>query len=139
MKYSELIKQNRIKAGKFSPEQVKQCVEIANRDTATSKSLQKENTDWAYNIAYNAMLQAGRAFMFSKGYRPSGEAQHAAVIEFLRLALDKSFKEKLDVMDIMRRKRNKAVYDSAGLVSETEVKDAVKNAGEFVAAVLDVL
>jgi len=37
-----------------------------------ARSVLNENCDWAFSIAYNAMLQAVRALMFSKGYRPKG-------------------------------------------------------------------
>jgi uncharacterized protein (UPF0332 family) len=132
MKYSELLNNNLIKAGKFSAKQVEECFGISRRDLDTAKKIQGENDDWAYNIAYNAMLQAARGLMFSKGYRPAGEAQHVTVIKFLEITLDKSYKEKLEIMDMMRRKRNKNIYDMAGIVSEIEVEEAVKTAGNFV-------
>ncbi|MFQ5807774.1 MAG: hypothetical protein ACE5I3_15110 [Phycisphaerae bacterium] len=36
--------------------------------------------EWAFNIAYNAMHQAGRAFMFRAGYWTAGEGPHATVV-----------------------------------------------------------
>lgn len=132
MNYSELENSNSIKPGKFSAEQVAECFGISRRDLATAKKIQGENDDWAYNIAYNAMLQAARGLMFSKGYRPTGESQHVTVIKFAVMTLDKSYKDLLDIMDMMRRKRNKNIYDTAGLVSMTEVREAIKTAEEFV-------
>ncbi|MDI6903496.1 MAG: hypothetical protein QMC77_07160, partial [Methanocellales archaeon] len=35
---------------------------------------------WALAIAYNAMLQAGRALIFSEGYRPIGRYEHVGVM-----------------------------------------------------------
>lgn len=64
--YSGLIKDNRIKAGKFSRKQVKDCLSLAERDIATARKIVVENPDWGYNIAYNAMLQAARASCFPK-------------------------------------------------------------------------
>ena len=130
--YSELLNEKRIKQGDFSEEQVRECFNIARRDIRTSKIIKQENQDWAYNIAYNAMLQAARGLMFSAGYRPAGEAQHVTVIKFAELTLEKEFRETLNIMDSMRRKRNRTVYDVSGLVSETEVKEAIKAAEEFV-------
>ncbi len=69
--------------------------------------------EWAFNIAYNAMLLAGRAVMFSAGYRPTaGEGGHVAVVEFLRIRLDNSFQSTLEVMDRMRRQRHRIAYDN---------------------------
>ena len=49
---------------------------LARRDIDTARTLLSTDCDWAYNIAYNAVLQAGRALMFAKGYRPDGANQH---------------------------------------------------------------
>lgn len=83
------------------------------------------NSDWAYTIAYNAILQAGRALMFSKGYRPDGSHQHIAVVKFAALFLEEN---DAIIFDRMRRKRNSSVYDTAGSVSETEADSAVRHA-----------
>lgn len=132
MNYSELSNNNLIKPGKFTAAQIDECFGISRRDLETAKKIQGENDDWAYNIAYNAMLQAARGLMFSKGYRPAGEAQHVTVIKFAAMTLDKSYKEALEIMDMMRRKRNKNIYDMAGLVSGSEVMEAIKTAELFV-------
>lgn len=45
-------------------------------------------------LFYNAMLQAGRALMFSKGYRPKGKYQHA-VVEFVRSTFSEEFADNI--------------------------------------------
>ena len=45
--------------------------------------------DWAYTIAYNAVLQEGRALMFAHGYRPDGANQQISVVKFAELYLEK--------------------------------------------------
>lgn len=137
--YSELIKDNRIKAGRFSKKQVKDCLDLARRDIRTAGKIIGEDSDWGYNIAYNAMLQAARALMFSKGYRPTGEGQHATTIQFARIVLGNEFTSILEFMDRMRRKRNRAVYDMAGLVSSKEAFEAIKTAESFVLAISEIL
>jgi uncharacterized protein (UPF0332 family) len=81
--------------------------------------------DWAYTIAYNAVLQAGRALMFSKGYRPAGANQHISVVKFAERYLDK---DDIIIFDRMRRKRNCTVYDAAGSITESEANFAVGQA-----------
>jgi len=88
-----------------------------------------ENNDWTFSIAYNAMLQAVRALMFSKGYRPSGRNQHISVVRFAELFLRK---EDVIVLDRMRRKRHATLYDTAGMVSESEAKNAFERAEKLV-------
>jgi uncharacterized protein (UPF0332 family) len=108
---------------------VEDALNLAKRDITVAKALLRENDDWAFSIAYNAMLQALRALMFSKGYRPSGRNQHISVVRFAELFLRK---EEVVVLDRMRRKRHATVYDTAGTISETEAENAVERAKNLV-------
>jgi len=104
-----------------------------------AEKILKENKDWAFNIAYNAMLQAAKALMYSKGFRPSGIGQHATIIEFAGIVLDNKYSEIIEVLDTMRRKRNTATYDTAGLISLKEATEAIKNAKYLVKEIMQIL
>ena len=130
--YSNLIKDRLIKQGDFSQTQINDCLKIASRDLITAENIVEKSPEWAFNIAYNAMQQAGRAFMFSEGYRTVGVGHHATVIVFLEIALNKEFEDTLILMDRMRRKRNHATYDTIDSISTTEAKHAYINAKQFV-------
>jgi len=94
--------------------------------------LDEENYDWALSIAYNAMLQAGRALMFLKGFRPSTQFGHIAVLRYLRATFKEQLTERIvDVFDQMRRKRHRAVYEAVDVVSRNEAQNALKWANEF--------
>jgi len=111
----------------------------ARRDLETARKLGSDD-EWAYSIAYNAMLLAGRAVMFSEEYRPTaGEGGHAAVVEFLRIRLDPSFAPMLAVMDRMRRQRHRIAYDAVGSVSKKQITEAIGTAEEFVTVVESLL
>jgi uncharacterized protein (UPF0332 family) len=101
----------------------------ARRDLATARTIFPSDRDWAFTIAYNAILQAGRALMFSKGYRPEGANQHISVVKFAELFLDKS---DAIIFDRMRRKRHSSVYDQAGSISETEAESAIRHAEDLI-------
>jgi len=130
--YSALIKENRIKEGKFSKKQIQDCLNLARRDIKTSKKIADEDPDWGYNIAYNSMLQAARALMFSKGFRATGDGQHATTIQFSQATLGYEYTSTFDFMDRMRRKRHQSVYEIAGLVSSKEALEAIETAENFV-------
>jgi len=130
--YSELLDNGRIKAGRFSAKQVEDCLRIAHRDLETARTVMKASAEWAFNIAYNAMHQAGRAFMFHAGYRTVGEGHHATVVRFLELGLGPGFEDTLAIMDRMRRKRNRATYDMVGTIPRSDADEAVEIAKEFV-------
>jgi uncharacterized protein (UPF0332 family) len=81
------------------------------------------------------MLQAGRALMFSRGYRPAGEYKHLAVVKFSSEVMEKESKHLAELFDDMRKRRHRVIYEERGSVSESEVKNAIKRAGEFLKAV----
>jgi len=130
--YSELLEAGRVKQGRFSHQQVTDCLRIARRDLQVAADVIGNSPEWAFNIAYNAMHQAGRAFMFHSGYRTTGEGHHATVVRFLEIGLGKKHQELLRMLDRMRRKRNRATYIIAGTISRTEAEEALAAAREFV-------
>lgn len=133
--YSELLDAGRVKKGRFALRQAEQCLRIARRDLETARTVIETSPEWAFNIAYNAMHQAGRAFMFRAGYRAVGEGHHATVVRFLELGLGGGFEEDLALLDRMRRKRNRATYELVGTISRKEADEAISAAEEFVAEV----
>lgn len=125
MPYSRLLQQRRIQHYEARPREIEQLFQVAERDLKTANRILDTDLDWAYNIAYNAVLQAARALMLAQGYRPRGQNQHATVVEFARLTLGHEFQQQIVLFDQMRRKRNRLVYDVTGLVSRQEVRQAL--------------
>ena len=60
MSLKNLESQGRIKRVPVDPDTVSRLMEIADRDLSSAKrNFQERDDEWAYNIAYNALLQAG--------------------------------------------------------------------------------
>ncbi|MFQ5848240.1 MAG: HEPN domain-containing protein [Candidatus Methylomirabilales bacterium] len=133
--YSELLDAGRVKRGLFARRQVEDCLRVARRDLETARIVIEISPEWAFNIAYNAMHQAGRAFMFQAGYRATGEGHHATVVRFLEIAWGADFEDTLALLDRMRRKRNRATYDMVGTISRKEAGEAISAAEEFAAEI----
>ena len=132
MTYKKLLAKGLIKSFKAEPSQIKDQLVIAHRDLKAAHEMMGKDNDWAYSIAYNALLQAARALMFREGYRPGGEGQHKTAIMFAQIALGREFEDEIRFFDKMRIKRNQVVYDIAGLVSEEEAKQALEFAIKFI-------
>ena len=130
--YSTLLDKGRLKRGRFARRQVDDCLSIARRDVHTARALIGTSPEWSFNIAYNAMHQAGRAFMFQAGYRAAGEGRHATLVRFLEIALGGELEAMLSLLDRMRRKRNRATYEIVGTISRKEAEEATQVAEEFV-------
>jgi uncharacterized protein (UPF0332 family) len=139
MPFERLIKTNRIKEFQSNSNDINQLLQLAKRDLSTAMRNLEESPDWAYSIAYNSILQAGRALMFYDGYRPRGADQHATVVEFIEERLGQQFSNQVRLFDQMRRKRHKIIYEVAGLISKKEAEQAVNFAQKFVAQITEIL
>lgn len=122
-------------------EQINKKIKLAERDMKAAKdNLEKENYDWALAIAYNSMLQAGISLMYMEGYRPVGQFKHMGVIRFLHVRFGKEVTDKLiEIMDRLRKKRHKVVYEDYDIISVSEAEDAVRWAGEFILKVEEII
>jgi len=134
MSLEELLRDNTIRRITPDTALATRTLKRTSRDIATAKTLiQNGDFDWALAIAYNAMLSAGRALMFNQGYRPSSTEGHVAVIKYLQVVLGSETDNRLvTILNGMRKKRHRIVYEEMDVVSEDEAKRAAKWAEEFV-------
>ena len=98
-----------------------------------------EDWDWGFSIAYNAVLQSARAYMYSRGFRPTASQGHKNTFAFMRVALGDEFSTIIGYFDRMRAKRNQAIYDVAGLITEDEAKAILTHAEKFVETIRGML
>ncbi len=136
MDLDELERRGDIKRLPRDMKKIEDSLNLAKRDVNVARSVLNENCDWAFSIAYNAMLQAVRALMFSKGYRPTGSNQHISVVRFAELFLRE---EDVIILDRMRRKRHITIYDTAGTISETEAENIVIRAEKLVQEIIKMI
>jgi uncharacterized protein (UPF0332 family) len=139
MPYEKLINSSRIKPYHASKTEIKRLLQVATRDINAAIRNLDEDPDWAYTIAYNAILQAGRALMFFEGYRPRGGEQHATVVEFVEEQLGTAYANQVQLFDQMRRKRHRVIYEVAGLVSKKEAEQAIEFSKEFVNNIIEIV
>jgi uncharacterized protein (UPF0332 family) len=139
MPYDRLLKSNRIKTHRVNQNEIKRLLQLATRDLNTATRNLEEAPDWAYSIAYNSILQAGRALMFFEGYRPRGGEQHATVVEFVEERLGSNYTAQVRLFDQMRRKRHRVIYEAAGLISRGEAEQAITFAKEFVEKITEII
>jgi len=130
--YEELLRKGLLKPEAVSPAEVGAALARARRDLATAAELLGKDDDWALAVAYNAVLQAGRALMFSQGYRPSSMEGHKTVFTFLREALAAEHSSLVTYFNRVRVKRHAAVYDVAGMVTQRESADVLSRAAQLV-------
>ena len=132
MNLRKLLDQGRIKPIKSSEKEIEDIISLADRDIKMAEFVITQDLDWAFSIAYNASLQASRAYMYSQGYRSASNQSHKNTFEFMKIALGKEHENLVGFLDRMRPKRNRALYDTAGVITETDVKELFKKSKEFV-------
>lgn len=140
MAYEDLLRKGLIKRVDQSPSASKSRMDLAKRDIKAARIMMPNDRDWAFSMAYNAILQATRALMFAKGFRPgTGEGQHKVAVEFAEITLGEKFRDEIYIFDKMRSKRHRVVYDISGLVSQEEARQAFEFAVKFVKTVEEVI
>ncbi len=134
MSLEELVRSRVILKMKPDRKLTLSSVRHARRDLGTARTLiANKQFDWSLAVSYNAMLGAGRALMFDRGYRPSSTEGHVAVVSFLRAALgDEASDRMISLMNGMRKKRHRIVYEEMDIVSRDEAEQSVGWAEEFV-------
>lgn len=127
MNFERLLNENKIE--KIEKKEFE--LDLAERDIKAAKdNIYSQNFDWVLSIAYNAVLQAGRALMFYLGYRPKGNNQHKTVFEFLEeTGFDQDI---IFYFNRIRKTRHIAVYDQIDTVSKETAEETVRKAEEFV-------
>ena len=139
MTYERLEQDGLIERVSFSKEEIRNLIEIADRDISTAEYVMSHDVDWSLTIAYNSVYQILLAIMYKEGFRPKGEAKHKVAISFCRVALGNKYKTDIDIIDKMRKKRNRAVYRHIKTVSELEAKEAIRFAKEFVKEIIKLI
>jgi uncharacterized protein (UPF0332 family) len=124
---------------KFKPHtvdwpQIDRFLASADRKLNSAQKILQFDEEACLQQAYEAMLKASLAFMFSHGSRARSQpGHHIAIIEFVRARLDKKHALLLIVFDKLRRKRNLALYDDTGFVSHHDAEQAIEAARRYLA------
>ncbi|MEK7658245.1 MAG: HEPN domain-containing protein [Patescibacteria group bacterium] len=93
--------------------------------------LKKEISEPAFKEAYDAMLLAGRAIIFSLGLKPKTIGSHTIVINFCELYFGSEFKDLIEKFRRMKIKRNYLIYGAGLAISSTEADNSIQNAKKF--------
>lgn len=131
MSIEELIEEGGIHPFEATHGEVERAIGIARRDLTLAEKLLEENFDWCFSIAYNAVLQACRAYMFHLGYRPASAEAHKATLEFMQAVMEEPLKKSISYFDRARMKRHRTLYDDVGVISEKEAEELLRRAREF--------
>jgi len=126
-----------IQKHKSSADAAEKLLKRSKKDLLAAKANLKIDEGIAYSISYLAMLRAGRAFMFLRGFRTSDGYQHKTVVQFISEALGNKYTGIIERFDRMRRKRNIFTYEIDATISHTEAVGALHAAEQFVRMIIE--
>ena len=131
MPFERLLATRRVYPHRATPGEIQNLLALAARDVRMARLVMVEDWDWGFSIAYNGILQASRAYMYWCGYRTAADQGHRNTFAFMREALGDEYATLIGYFDRMRSKRNQAIYDVAGRISEHEARTILEKAEEF--------
>jgi len=115
--------------------QIRKTFAKAIQSQKSANKLLASDSEGSFTLAYEAMLKASLALMFSRGFRPRVKlGHHKTLINFSSYVLGEDFSKIMATYDRMRDKRNKIIYDT-NVVSGTEAKHAVEFSIKYLKAV----
>ena len=130
MTWQELLNEGRIERHQTSRKELDALRALVVRDLADAE-LEGLSVDGRFTKAYNAALQSTKMVIACCGYRVKGFGAHYATFQCLRLAMGKPIYKTANFLNKCRVKRNMAVYDAAGRVTESEAQEIIKVAKAF--------
>lgn len=131
--HEKLIKKENIGFG-----QIEKTLKRARKDLDTARLILDKDEALAYTAAYDAMLRAGRAYMFIKGLRPTAKYQHRTVVDFVTFSFSSKYRSLMQLFDVMRKKRNKFLYEAMD-ISKHEAKNAIVHAEELLSLIIQAI
>ena len=116
--------------------QIERFVASAEKKLTSAHKILAFDEEACLQQAYEAMLKASLGFMFSHGFRARSQpGHHIAIIDFVRARIGKKHAGLISVFDRLRRKRNLALYDDRGFVSQHDAQQALQAASDYLAVV----
>ena len=116
--------------------QVLGVLKKSRRSIKSAKLLIEDDQENSYQLAYEAMLFAGRALVFSFGFRPRAAGSHKIVVDFSKKVLGKEISTLVFKFNKMRKIRHYLVYGTGLYISEIDSRNAISSAVKFLRYVI---
>lgn len=136
MNWKKLLEDDSLQKKKVSFQEVDNVLNKAFESLKAAEILIDKNLEEpGFKQAYDSMLLAGRALIFSLGYKPRSVGSHIITIKFCELFLGIDFKILIEKFKKMKQKRNYLIYGAGLAISHTETQNAIKNAKQFLKSI----
>lgn len=128
MAYEELRERGLVEEVRPDFRQVSMLLTRALKDLSTARANVSIDKEWAYTIAYQAMLRAAKALVMAEGWRPRGRDQARTLVMLVGELLGEEGRSLVNGFDRMRRKRQDFMEEPQTPIPKYEVEGALKDA-----------
>lgn len=132
MNYRILLRQKLLRKQTPDFQQIDNQIIRALKDLKAAEANLAIDLSWAVAIAYHAMIRAGRALIYSRGYLPTSKRTHKTVVDVAGVILGTDYQELIARFNRLRRKRHDFIYDSKNQTTLREARLALKTARELI-------
>jgi uncharacterized protein (UPF0332 family) len=139
MIFERFVRENLVKKQRPDFGQIASQLKRSKKDLKTAKSVLTADPTWAFAISYHAMLRAGRALMFSKGYLPTTSQSQKTIVEFTKDLLGPEYVNVMSRFSRMRRQRHNFIYDSQNHITVSQARTAIETAEKLVEKIIDLV
>lgn len=136
MSLPEWRNEGRLRRHKTSASEVTELLRVVDRDLGDAE-IRQLSADRRFATAYNAALELATIALCAAGYRASSAGHHWVTLRALPEIMGPQAQERADYFDACRSKRNLADYDRAGIISDVEADEILREARAFKADLID--
>lgn len=136
MNYEKFLKDNLIKKQKPDFRQIQLQLQRSLKDLKTAQANLNIDLTWAMAISYHAIIRAGRALMYSKGFLPTTRKSHKTIVEFTRLVLGHEYDTLVSKFNRLRRKRHDFIYNSKNRITHSEAISSLETAKKLIEEII---
>jgi len=139
MAYEKFLRDKLIKHQKADFKQIALQLKRSLKDLKTSEANLEIDLTWSLAIAYHAMIRAGRALMYSRGFLPTTKKSHKTIVEFTKIILGHEYDALVSRFNRLRRKRHNFIYESKNHITSSEAKSSLETAKKLINEIVDLV
>jgi len=128
MAYEELRERGLVEEIRPDFRQISALLARGLKDLSTARANVSIDKEWAYTIAYQAILRAAKAMVMAEGWRPRGRDQARTIVLLVGEILGDEARSLVNGFDRMRRKRQDFMEEPETPIPRYEVEAALKDA-----------
>jgi len=137
MAYEELRERGLVEEIRPDFRQISTLLARALKDLSTARANLSIDKEWAYTIAYQAMLRAAKGMVMAEGWRPRGRDQARTIVLLVGEILGEEARSLVNGFDRMRRKRQDFIDEPETPIPRYEVEGGLKDAQALIEQIVD--